>query len=182
MPFETTERGALDEARLPVAELAARMRLPERWAEIAGEAARLGRLLRGAIARAEASQGHAVLDRAHVLTGHAPGGAVLSLPLRPVTAVTGLTVSGAPRSVAGISVRSEGGRAVVRLPHALAAGAPVRVTVRAGAAAWDDVPGALREAVLVLAQGLDGDRSPASSDFAARMMASFRVRRLRGSH
>jgi len=81
-----TGQAIADEA-LPVAELAAQMRLPDRYEDVPGMTDRLCLRLRSAIAVVERRLGKALIQREFVLTGVSEGGDVAALPIAPVPSV-----------------------------------------------------------------------------------------------
>ena len=172
MTLQTTDRERLDAARLPLDALAAHLRLPAGWADIPGEAARLARHLEAAIAQVEARTGHAVLERLHTLSGRAPGGHALALALRPLTGLVMAEADGVALPAHGATLRVEGMRSVVTLRRPLVAGATVTITVRAGIRTWEAVPAALREAVLLAAEALEGERASPAQDLASRLLGA----------
>ena len=180
MTLETIDRGALDEAALPLADLAVRMRLPGGWRDIPGERSRLAQALGGAIDHVEARTGRAVLDRRRVLAGRAFGGSVLTVAVLPVTSIVSAICGGVPASVD--EVEAEGGRTRIVLDRSLPPNTSVTLTIRAGAEAWEAVPGALREVVLAVAEtALDGAGDRDGGGLVARLVAPFRTLRLRGT-
>ena len=180
MTLETLDREGLAETDLPMAELAAALRLPLDWELIPGEAAHLGRLLRAAIRDVEGRSSHALLAREFLVEGTAVGGPEVSIALRPVMAVLAFEAGSRLVPPGDIAVRVRGGRTCLALPFALMAGTPMRLSLRAGYAGWEEVPAALREAVMLIAEGLAGERDEPGRDLVATLLAPFRSMRLRG--
>ena len=179
MTLTITGRGAPAEAALPVDALALQLRLPDGWDAVAGRRAQLAARLRAALGTVEMASGRAVLAQEVTLTGRAPGGRRLVLPVAPVASVVSVAADGAAVTLAGAAWDGAAGRTHLVLSRALMAGAEVVVRVVAGAADWAGVPGPLAEAVLQDAEALETGAEMAV--LTERLVAPFRGLRLRGA-
>lgn len=155
MTLTITQRAAVTETRLPVAELAGQLRLPDGWETVPGQFARLVGRLGAALEIIEGRAGCVLMERELTLEGRAPGGRLLSLPCAPVAEVVSLTVDGVALDLTGAVLERDGDWTRVCLAQALVAGAQVRITVRAGPGDWGDMPIALSEAILLKAEALE---------------------------
>lgn len=157
------------DAALPVAELAAHLRLGSALPQQALQEAVLLRSLRAALAAIEARTGRALLERDFALTlarWRAPS--AHPLPLAPVTAlgeVLLMSPDGAETPVAAGLVRLDGAESAPRLVAArgslpaIPRGGAVRIVLTAGfGPGWEDLPADLAQAVLMLAASLYEER------------------------
>ena len=145
------DRAALLDGDLPLAALAAHMRLPEGWDAVPGQAERLRSRMEAAVLEVEGRVGKALVLRDFALSGEALGERV-TVPLAPVASVEAVEADG--MAVTGFGVEREAHRAVLTIPGARR-GARIVVRLRAGWGAWADAPAPLREAVLRRAEDLD---------------------------
>ncbi|MBM2576816.1 hypothetical protein JQC91_10925 [Jannaschia sp. Os4] len=169
------EREGIAEADLPVAALAAHMRMPEGWSDVPGQGARLVQRLRAAISAVEARVGKALILREF----HAEGdvcAARVALSLAPVVEVTAVEADG--RAVASFGVERDVHRVVVMLPRAPVAPARLAVTLRAGFGTWDEVPAALQEAVMRAAEAMDLGETSVLPGAVSALLAPWRAVRL----
>lgn len=172
-------QGIADEM-LPVAQLAAQMRLPDGYEEIPGLSARLGLRLRAAIGSVERRLGKALIGREFVLSGPAQGGRRIVLPIAPVEDVVGVSVSrnGVPVSLGDAVVERDAHHPVIVLPHSVGQGEWLLITVLAGYGAWDAVPDELQQAVLLTAEALDAGEGHGLAEAAEALLAPFRSVRI----
>ena len=157
-----TETGTIATSALPVQELSAHLRLGHGFADDGSEDPLLERLLREAIATVEQRTGLALVRREFELklTEWDRNGQLV-LPVGPVDALTSfeLTGSGITTVLASSDWRLEPGTARQRVTApsggalpALRGGMTAHLTFEAGfGAAWNDVPGDLGRAVMLLA-------------------------------
>ncbi|MFC3614964.1 head-tail connector protein [Lutimaribacter marinistellae] len=156
------EETTVPQAALPVAQFKAHLRLGTGFAEDAVQDAVLESFLRAAIAAIEARTGKVLIARAFtwVLTAWRDRyGEVL--PVAPVVSVDGVALRDAGGSETvlepgAVRLEQDGQRPVLRprgtLLPSLGTGGSVRIAFTAGmAAAWDDLPADLAQAVLLLA-------------------------------
>lgn len=164
-----------DEA-LPVAQLAARMRLADGYEAIPGEGDRLRLLLAAAIATVERRSGRVTIARDVTVAGERGEGRRIALPVAPVQMLRVIEMAGGggPVTVGG-TLDTQGG---IVLSDGVRQGVPLRIVVRAGYGDWEMVPGELRQAVLMLAEALDtGEPVGAAVD---ALIAPFRNVRIGG--
>jgi uncharacterized phiE125 gp8 family phage protein len=174
MTLTITHREAVAEARLPVAELAAQLRLPDGWETVPGQNTRLVSRLQAALELIEARAGSVLLERDLVLEGRAVGGRLVSLPCAPVTSVVSVTADGVSVDLSGAVIERDGNWTRLCLTRALVAGAALVVTVRAGPGDWAGVPGALAQAVLVKAEALESMAEDRAEGLIAQLIAPHR--------
>ncbi|UWQ16990.1 hypothetical protein [Jannaschia sp. M317] len=175
------ETEALADGVLPVAELAAQMRLPEGYAAVPGQDARLQLRLRAAITFLERRLGRILLARDVVLAGVVNATRV-TLPVAPVSAIVSVQElrPDAPVMLDGARLEVTGQGADLILPGSRIPGGPLRVTVLAGWADWDAVPGALAQAVLSTAEALDEGSGPILTQAVEALIAPWKSVRLGG--
>lgn len=183
MVLMVLETEALSDAALPVAQLAAQMRLPEGYDADPGRDARLQGRLRAAVVSLERRLGKILLSREVVLSGVASGRDRLPLPVAPIQSLVSVNEfrDGVPSAVLGGRVDEDYQTPVLILPQCTSLGARLEVTVLAGWGDWSAVPDALAQAVLLLAETLDTGEDPAAVQVIERLIAPWRVRRIRGS-
>lgn len=188
------ELTATPSAALPVAVLAAQLRLAGGFADAADDEAGLARCLRGALAAIEARIGKALFTRRFLLTVLAWQTATAHpLPLAPVQAITAirtLTRDGVQVSVDPASYRLQPDlhRPCVvstgaRLVQPMQAGS-VEVEFEAGYGVdWGDIPADLQQAVIMLAAtywGQESDPAQGMPQAVVVLLEPYRPRRLRG--
>ncbi len=71
-------------------------------------------------------------------------------------------------------IEPDGHQPVAVMKHAINEGEWVRMTVHAGFGDWPDVPDALRQAVLLMAEALDAGDGPGLVPMAEALVAPFR--------
>ncbi|WP_308916795.1 hypothetical protein [Jannaschia sp. LMIT008] len=162
------------DARLPVADLARAMRLPEGWDAETGRPTRLAERLRAALSFVELRCGLALLARTVEMAGPHRTGSGVPLPAGPVEAVQSVSVDGIPVAGEDVAVHIADGRWSLGLPSAPFDGAALSVTVRAGYGEWADLPALLREAVLAVAEALELGEDPLRSGTVARLLGPWR--------
>lgn len=169
------------EGALPVADLASALRLPDGYETVPGQMARLQARLRAAIETVEARSGKILLARTVTLTGSATGGGRAALPVAPVAEVVAASMRHGPESIAlgGAYVEPQVHRPVLVLGRDVRAGTTLTVTIAAGYSTWEQVPAPLREAVLILAGGLDSGEDVAGA--VDTLIAPYRLRRIGGA-
>lgn len=166
---------AVEAADLPLAELAARMRMPEGWETIPDQVTRLESRMRSALLATERRLGHVLLQREIRLVGTSDGVCTVALPVAPVAALISVEVDRGDAFKALTGVRLRDG--ALELPNSVEPGAGLRVAVDAGYGAWADVPDDLAEVVLLISErGESGDRTMEPA--IERAMAPFRNLRL----
>lgn len=148
--------GIMDEA-LPLADLAASLRLPDGYETIPGQITRMQGRLRAAIAMVEGRTGKALIARNFVLQGTVEAGKRVPLPVSPVAAVGAIELQQGSAafdlSVEFIEVHPY--RPIAVLSQAVRSGSRLTMSVTAGYSSWAQVPAPLREAVLMLAEQFD---------------------------
>lgn len=157
----------IDDGALPVAELAASMRLADGYDTVPGQVERMRARLQAAIATVERRTGKALIARNFVLHGTAEAGSRVSVPVSPVSAVVSVAVQigSATVDLGDASVEPHPHRSVVVLSQSVRSGARLTMTVTGGYGAWAQVPAPLAEAVLSLAEQLDrGEAAPEQVD------------------
>jgi hypothetical protein len=163
MVLRVLEAEALAEAALPVAALAAQMRLPDGWDTVPGQRDRLVARLRAAIVGLERKLAMVTVAREVTLTG--PGGAErVAMPIWPDVSIVSVeaVTEGVATAIAGARIEEDGPRTKLVLPRAPSEAARLRVVVRAGFGAWEDVPAPLAQAALMEAEALEtGERQAA---------------------
>ena len=180
MVMMVQESQRIEDEALPVAGLAAALRLPDGYDAVPGQVERLRSRLRAAIATVEDRTGRILVRRELKLQGVATGGVRQVLPVTPVSAILESWVQ------RGLAVVALGHAVVEPRPHrpvavferALRPGATVQMTVTAGYGAWADVPAPLQAAVLTIAQGLDLGQDVREE--AAALLAPYRSVRIGG--
>ncbi|MCK0166893.1 hypothetical protein MWU52_04945 [Jannaschia sp. S6380] len=174
--------GIADEM-LPLAELAAQMRLADGFEVVPGQADRLRLRLRAGIEAVERRLGRALIAREFLLSGEVLGGRRVPLPIAPVEAVLSAAISRAGAlfalDAATVEAGARGTEAV--LARAVSDGEVLQLRVRAGYGVWSDVPGPLRQAALLLAEALDMGGDAEARRMAEAMMAPFRPLRIGGA-
>lgn len=178
MTLTITHREAVAQAQLPVAELAAQLRLPDGWDTVPGQSARLLSRLAGALETIESRAGCVLLAREMTLEGRAVGGRLLNLPVAPVIEVLSVVSDGVAVDLAGATIERDGDKTRLCLTRALVAGTALQVTVRAGSGDWADLPAALAEAVLMKAEALETLVEDRAESLIARLIAPHRRFRL----
>ncbi|MEM7643469.1 MAG: hypothetical protein AAF366_13200 [Pseudomonadota bacterium] len=175
MALRVLSSAAVTAADLPMAGLAARMRMPDGWVTVPDMALRLESQLQSALAATERRLGRVLLRRQVTLGGTADGGSSIALPARPVEALVSVEVDrGAGfEAVSGARLVEER----IELPAPLRVGCAVNVVVEAGHGAWADVPADLAQVVLLIAErGESGDGT--LEPLIERTIAPFRTLRL----
>ena len=168
------DRAALQDSDLPMAALAAHMRLPEGWDAVPGQVERLRSRMAAAVLEVEGRVGKSLVLRTFTLSGEALDARV-TVPLAPIASVEAVQVDGA--SVTGFGVEREAHRAVLVLPG-VARGAKVVAQVRAGWGTWADAPAPLCEAVLRRAEDLDLGAAAGLATSIRALLAPWRPVRL----
>ncbi|MEM7487739.1 MAG: hypothetical protein AAF390_01305 [Pseudomonadota bacterium] len=166
---------AVETDELPLAELAARMRMPDGWATVPDLLIRLETRLRAALAATERRTGQVLIRRMLVLIGEGNESTSVSLGVAPVDTLISVEVDRGRglTPLQGAELRS--GR--IHLPGPLSAGSDLRATVEAGYGTWADVPPDLADIVLLIAErGEGGD--PGLDPVIAQALAPFLPRRL----
>lgn len=183
MVLMVLETEALQDSALPVAQLAAQMRLPEGYDAVPGQDVRLRLRLRAAIVALERRLGKILLAREVVMCGACDGDRRVALPIAPVTSLNTVEIvrDGRVTDVSGARIEEDAQRPWLVLPHSLPGDAKLRVAVRAGWADWVAVPEALAQAVLMSAEALDVGETPTSSAMVEGLIAPWRVRRIGGA-
>lgn len=179
MVLMVLETEALADGALPVQQLAANMRLADGYAAVPGQEERLRLRLRAAIGAIERRLGRVLIDREVVLTGSG-GSDRIAVPVRPVNSLVLVEEIGAGpwSAVAGARLEEDATGVALVLPGAPSDASRLRVVVRAGYGAWDDVPSELGQAVLGWAEALDlGEPVPAEVE---RLLGPWRLLRLGG--
>lgn len=152
MVMMVLDRDAVPEAALPVAELADKMRLPDGWETVPGQFARMGRHLAAAIASVETRTGKVLLRREVTVAGSCPSDGRTLLPIAPVQYVVEARVGGVIVDVP--SVEPDVHHPVIDVSPARP-GMQLQLVLDAGFGSWADVPPALAQAVLIVAEGLE---------------------------
>ncbi|WP_299818571.1 hypothetical protein [uncultured Jannaschia sp.] len=175
-------QGIADES-LPVAELAAQMRLADQYETVSGQASRLRLRIRAAIGAVERRLGKVLIRREFTLAGEVGGGMRIPLPIAPVESI--ITVSAARAGVlfalGEARVLADAHRPVALMNRPVNDGEWVRMTVQAGYGDWPDIPEALRQAVLLMAEVLDAGAGPGLIPLAETLVAPFRDIRVGGT-
>ncbi|WP_371153682.1 hypothetical protein [Jannaschia sp. 2305UL9-9] len=173
---------ALVDAALPVARLTALMRLPEGYAAVPGQEARLQQCLRAAIQSVERRTGKILIAREVVLQGTAGGDDRLKVPVAPVSDVIEVqqSVNGTSAAITGATLFDDPHRPTLVLPRIPSTGTPIEVRVMAGWGAWDAVPAPLAQAVLMVAQALDTGTTDDLMPMVEQLIAPWRQRRIGG--
>ena len=180
MVMMVQELQRIEDEALPVAGLAAALRLPDGYDAVLGQVERLRSRLRAAIATVEDRTGRILVSREVKLQGIATGGVRQVLPVTPVSEILeawvqkGLAV--VPLGHATVEPRPH--RPVAIFERAIRPGATLQMTVMAGYDAWTDVPAPLQEATLTIAQGLDIGQDVREE--AAMLLAPYRSVRIGG--
>ncbi|SDZ30733.1 phage conserved hypothetical protein, phiE125 gp8 family [Jannaschia faecimaris] len=165
---------------LPVADLAASMRLADGFESVPGQMARLRGRLRAAIAIVETRTSKVLVAREFMLRGVAKDGTRQAVSISPLVEVIAAEVQQGTTVVdlGEVLVEPHPHRAVLVFERSLRVGAVLTLRVTAGYSAWSQVPAPLREAVLMIAQGLDsGDDVTAQAE---SLMAPYRALRIGG--
>ncbi|MFO6463674.1 hypothetical protein ACK8OR_04715 [Jannaschia sp. KMU-145] len=179
MAMTILETEAIADGALPIAQLAAHLRLPEGYGVEADPTRRLALSLLAAIAEIEARLGKILIAREVRVAGVAEGGRI-ALPLAPVLEVLRAERDGpeGPIPVAVGEVASEPHWSVVALADPVPEGGVVRLRIRAGYGGWDAVPVGVAQAVILLAAASDGDVPAGVNAHVASLIAPMRERRL----
>ncbi|MGB3406877.1 MAG: hypothetical protein WBA67_05225 [Jannaschia sp.] len=182
MVLMVLETEALADEALPLAQLAAHMRLAEGYAAIPGQDERLRQRLRAAIATLERRLGKILIAREVVLTGTIGDALKIGLPIAPVQAVVRVDVlhGGVATPLEGVRIEQGGVSPCLVLPRRVPSGASVHATLLAGWGAWEAIPEPLAEAVLLTAEALDAGEDTVVGAMVASLIAPFRLRRLGG--
>ncbi len=180
MAMTVIDSEGIADGALPVAELAAQMRLADGFDVVPGLAARLRLRLRAAIGTVERRLGKAVIGREFTLAGPAQGGRRVVLPIAPVTGVVGVSVTrdGVPVLLGQAVVEEDCDHPVIVLPQSVGQGEWLRLTVQAGYGPWEAVPVDLRQAVLLTAEALDAGEGYGLGEAAQALLAPFRSVRI----
>lgn len=170
------------DADLPLAQLAAHMRLSDDFETVPGQAARLRQRLRTAIVSIERRTDKLLLNREVVLSGAVEGGRETALTMGPITALVLAEVGTADGYVPmpGAELGGPDSAPEIQFGKTLSAGTDVRITLRAGWSGWADVPAPLAEAALTLAAALDSGEAPLVAELIATLVAPWRRMRLGG--
>ncbi|MGB3555854.1 MAG: hypothetical protein WBA25_14585 [Jannaschia sp.] len=182
MGLKVLESGATADAALPVAQLAAQMRLPEGYAAVPGQDERLRLRLRAAIGSLEMRLGRAMLPRDVTLSGTGEGSVEIALPLTQITSLIAVEeiADGTATPLEGAWIEADGGTALLILPEIVGRSTMLRVTVRVGPVSWDDVPAPLAQAALLSAETLDAGEDPATAATITSLVAPWRRIRIGG--
>ena len=175
------DAGTVEAALLPVAELAAQMRLADEYDAVPGQAERLAGRLRAAMGMVERKLGQILVERDLILSGPGPDGRRIVVPLAPIAMLGGVEVvrPGDRRPLDGSWLEYEGRDVVLVVPETVPASARLDVVVTAGFGFWNDVPDELRQAVLLTAEALDEGREELLP-LANQLMAGHRDLRIGG--
>lgn len=170
----------IEDGALPVAELAASMRLADGYDTVPGQLDRMLARLRAAIATVERRTGKVLIERNFVLQGTAEAGTRVVVPVSPVSAVLSAAVQIGSVSVdlGDATVEPHPHRPVVVLTRSVRSGTSLTITVTGGYSAWDQVPAPLREAVLTMAEQLD--RGDAGTGQVECLISPYRALRIGG--
>ncbi|SFI38637.1 head-tail connector protein [Jannaschia pohangensis] len=181
MAIRVQDGQAIADEALPLAELAAQMRLPDGFESVPGMAERLRLRLRSAIAAVERRLGKALIAREFTLIGVSEGGQKVSLPIAPVEAVLSSEAdhSGTTETLGAASVDDDGYRPVAKLARSVARGDRLTLVVQAGYGPWTAVPPDLRQAVLLVADAMETDHGKVP-EAAEALLAPHRLLRLGG--
>ncbi|WP_299651730.1 hypothetical protein [uncultured Jannaschia sp.] len=176
MPMTVVDSQGIAEESLPVSELVAQLRLADQYESVPGQEARLKLRLRSAIGAVERRLGKVLIRREFILAGEVKGGTRIVLPIAPVDSVISVSASraGALFSLGEAMIEPDGHQPVAVMKHAINEGEWVRMTVHAGFGDWPDVPDALRQAVLLMAEALDAGDGPGLVPMAEALVAPFR--------
>lgn len=174
---------ALIDAALPVAQLTALMRLPDGYAAVPGQEARLQQCLRAAIQSIERRTGKILIAREVVLQGAAGGRDRLRVPVAPVSSILDVqqVVNGAREAITGVTLVEDAHRPAIVLPRVPPSAATVEVRVVAGWGTWEAVPAPLAQAVLMVAQALDTGVTDDLAPMVDQLIAAWRDRRIGGT-
>ncbi len=172
--MELTEIAPLEATSLPVAELAAHLRLGTGFADDAVEMPGVESAIRAAIGVVERRTGRATIARGFVWR---PGRCEAALPLIPVASVDAVAVVEGEALVVMSGWRLVGER-ITGLPG------DAEVTLTLGYGAWAEVPPDLRQAAILIGAALyeaRGGVSPEMPGMAAALMAPWRRLRIGGA-
>ncbi len=180
MMVQGSERIA--DADLPVAELAALMRLPDGYGDIPGQTGRLQAGLRAAIETIEARTGRILVARDVTLVGGAEGGARVTLGLVPVQSVRSIVARGVGGSIdlGPATVEAGAHTTTLALSRSVGAGTDLILTVAAGYSSWQQLPSPLREAVLLSARDIEEGVRDGAAQISC-LISPYRPRRIGGS-
>ena len=170
----------ISQEALPIAALAAQMRLADGYDTVPGQQTRLAARLRAAIGLLERRLGIALLDRSIWLSGRIVGGDRFALPVRPVTRIERIEsqVNGVTTLLEAAEVEDGFGRPVLHLPNGAVSGTQLDAKVRGGYADWASVPDALAQATLLVAEALDAGETELLAPVVETLIAPFRRHRL----
>ena len=171
------------DAALPLAELAAQMRLADGTIDDPAQAARLRARLRAAIDDVERRTGRALARRTAVLAGAAGDARRIALPVTPVARIVEARVRRGAADVPLGAVALETGVAgtVALLGEPVGEAELVTLVLEVGPDGWAAVPPGLRQAVLLIAEALDAGEGPALTPMAERLLAAHRPVRIGGA-
>ncbi|MEM9795793.1 MAG: hypothetical protein AAF919_04855 [Pseudomonadota bacterium] len=182
MTLMVLDAQGIADGALPVAELAAQMRLADDYDTVPGQAERLRLRLRAAISSVERQTGKALIARDFILSGQSSTADRIGLPLAPVAEVHTVrllrTTGSEDVAVAGLETDTH--RPVVALKGLITQGERIEIAVRAGFGDWSAVPDGLAQAVLLIAEGIDQGEGPMLTPTAAQLLAPWKVRRIGG--
>ena len=178
-----TELTGIAGSALPRAAFASHLRLPEDFAAVPGQEARLDAAVLAAIGAVEARTGKVLIARTHLARLEAwPEDGAVTFSIGPVSAVSSVKViardgteSVLPAESYTLVPEAHRPKIVARggFP-ALANGATAEIILTAGyGAVWEDVPAPLRQAVFLLAETFfehGGTRSGAALPEAVRLL------------
>ncbi|KIT17288.1 hypothetical protein [Jannaschia aquimarina] len=180
MVLTLKDRDGIAEEVLPVGAFAQVMRLPTGWETVPGRVAHMANRLRAAIDRVEQHVGRITLSRVFEIEGTALGGRHLTLPRGRLAEILSVQVDGAPPAGGAPQIQNDIHAPAIVLKRPVVAGARITGEVRLGHDRWEDVPGGLREAVMLTAETLEEGEGPILTGAAEVMMAPYRPIRLRG--
>ena len=180
MPMTVIDSQGIPDESLPIVELAAQMRLADSYETVPGQEARLRLRLRASIGAVERRIGKAIIRREFILAGEVKAGTRIQLPIAPVDAIVSVSAAraGALFSLGNARIEPDAHRPVAVMKQAVIDGEWVRMTVKAGFGTWVEVPEALRQAVLLMAEALDAGEGPGLVPMAETLIAPFRSIRI----
>ena len=183
MVLMVRETEALADAVLPVAQLAAQMRLAEGYAAVPGQDERLRQSLRAAIALLERRLGVVLASRSVMLSGPGADSDAIGLPVSPVSAVTGAQIlrHGTVTLLDGVRIEERAGVVTAFLPQRVSSEATLQLTVSAGWSGWEAIPEPLAQAVLILAAALDEGDGSAAAPMVETLIGPWKRRRIGGA-
>jgi uncharacterized phiE125 gp8 family phage protein len=172
------EPETIPDGALPVAELAAQMRLPDGWETVPGQERRLRGRLRAAIADVEARLGKLLILRTVSARLPVEPDRRVTVLLAPVREVLSVKDAETGAAVAVERLNPGAHEATVSLGDAVPAGAELTLSLRAGYGGWSDIPDGLAQAVLLLAEAADGGDAVSGADRVNALLAPMRSLRL----